>query len=248
MDCLFCKIAKKDIPAAVIYEDEKTMAVLDVRPRAPGHTMVIPKNHAENILDLEEKNVGPMFLTVKKLTAILNEVVRPDGFTIGINQGRASGQAINHLHIHIIPRFNNDKGGSIHSVVNNPPKESLEEIARRIKIFMKKGQKKFEEALKRLRKALETELEGIPEVKDMGSDIDAFDTETDETEEFSNNLGVREILKTRLRAVKKALDKLESNAYGKCEKCGAEIPKKVLEVNPESEYCADCKIKSSQGS
>ncbi|MBI2591597.1 MAG: HIT family protein, partial [Candidatus Brennerbacteria bacterium] len=58
--------------------------------------------------------------------------LKPDGFTIGINHGEASGQAVDHLHIHIIPRWKNDGGGSIHGVVNNPPKESLEEIKKKI--------------------------------------------------------------------------------------------------------------------
>lgn len=132
-DCLFCKIANKQIPADLVYEDDKTMAILDINPRAPGHTMVIPKEHSENILDLKDVNVGPTFLTVKKITAILSKVIKPDGFTIGINHGRASGQVIDHLHVHVIPRFNDDGGSSIHSVVNNPPKESLKEIAEKIR-------------------------------------------------------------------------------------------------------------------
>ena len=129
MDCLFCKIANKQIPADLVYEDDKTIAILDIHPRAPGHTMVIPKEHSENILDLKDQNAGPTFLTVKKITAILSKVIKPDGFTIGINHGRASGQVVDHLHIHVIPRFNDDGGSSVHSVVNNPPKESLKEIA-----------------------------------------------------------------------------------------------------------------------
>jgi len=119
-DCLFCKIVNKEINAEIVYEDQETLAILDVHPRAPGHTMVLSKVHAENILDLPEEKIGPVFLAVKKVTGLLKEKHRPDGFTIGINQGRASGQAVDHLHIHIIPRWHDDKGGSIHSVVNNP--------------------------------------------------------------------------------------------------------------------------------
>lgn len=128
MDCLFCKIAKKEIAAEVIYEDKETMAFLDIQPRAPGHTIVISKVHSENILDLNNENIGPTFLTVKKITGILKNALEADGFTIGINHGRVSGQAVDHLHIHIIPRFKNDGGHSIHSVVNNPPTENLAQI------------------------------------------------------------------------------------------------------------------------
>jgi len=133
MDCIFCRIIKKEIPSEIIYEDNDTVAFLDIHPRAPGHTMVLPKFHAENILDLPDDKIKPIFLTVKKITAILLKALHPKGFTIGINHGRASGQMVDHLHIHILPRFEGDGGGSIHSVVNNPPQESISEIARKLR-------------------------------------------------------------------------------------------------------------------
>ncbi len=134
MNCLFCKIIKKEIPAEIIYEDEKTLAILDINPRAPGHAMVLPKVHGETILDLPENEIGPLFSAVKKITRLIQKSLKPEGFTIGINHGKISGQVIDHLHIHIIPRFKNDEGSSIHSVVNNPPKESLKEIKNKIKL------------------------------------------------------------------------------------------------------------------
>lgn len=137
MDCLFCKIAKKEIPAEIVYEDEKTLAILDINPRSPGHTMVFPKYHSETILDLPEKEVGPLFLAVKKVTELINKTLKPEGFTIGINHGKISGQVIDHLHVHIIPRFKGDGGSSVHSVVNNSPKKSLEEIKSEIIKFNK---------------------------------------------------------------------------------------------------------------
>jgi len=131
-DCLFCKIISKEQTAQIIYEDEAIVAVLDIFPRAIGHTMIIPKRHTETILELDSKETGPIFDGVRKITQILKDKLHPDGFTIGINHGKVSGQAIDHLHIHIIPRFLGDKGGSIHTVVDNPPKESLEEVAKKI--------------------------------------------------------------------------------------------------------------------
>ena len=110
----------------ILYEDEETMAFLDIHPLAPGHTVVIPKSHAENILELDENSVAPLFLTVRKMVGALKQSLAPEGFTIGINHGRTAG--IDHLHIHIMPRWLDDGGGSIHSVVNNPPKESLDSI------------------------------------------------------------------------------------------------------------------------
>jgi len=135
MDCLFCKIIKKEFSAEIIYEDENTVAILDVHPKAPGHAMVLPKIHAENILDLPDGNIEGVFKAVKNVTALLKKALTPDGFTIGINHGKVSGQAIDHLHIHIIPRWLNDKGYSIHSVVDNQPTESISEIKELIKKF-----------------------------------------------------------------------------------------------------------------
>ncbi len=133
MDCVFCKIINKEIGSEIVYEDENAVGVLDIHPRSPGHVMALPKFHAENILDLPDEKIEGVFLAVKKITGILKKTFNPDGFTIGINHGKASGQAVDHLHIHIMPRWHSDGGGSIHSVVNNPTEESLEEIARKIK-------------------------------------------------------------------------------------------------------------------
>ncbi len=131
-ECVFCKMANKQLPAEVVYEDAVATAVLDIHPIAPGHTMILPKVHAENILDLPDASVGPLFMVVKKVTARLKEAFQPDGFTIGINHGKWAGQAVDHLHIHIIPRWKTDGGRSIHSVVSNAPQESLTEIRKKI--------------------------------------------------------------------------------------------------------------------
>lgn len=136
-DCLFCRIANKEVEAAVVYEDDAAIAFLDIHPRSPGHVMVVPKKHSENVIDLPEAEVGPLFVAVKKVTETLQKALQPRGFTIGINHGKVSGQEIDHLHVHVIPRYDRDGGGSIHSVVNNPPRESLEEI--RSKILGKQG-------------------------------------------------------------------------------------------------------------
>jgi len=131
-DCLFCKIAKKEIPAAIFYEDSKTVSFLDIKPHSLGHSVVILKNHSENILDTNENDLSSLFSAVKKTIAILQKALSPSGFTIGINHGEIAGQVIKHLHIHIIPRYQDDKGGSIHSVVFNPPKESVNETLTKI--------------------------------------------------------------------------------------------------------------------
>lgn len=127
-DCLFCKIIDKKISAAVLYENDHITAFLDVHPHTLGHTLVVPKYHAQRITDLPNDEVGALFLGVKHMAELLNEKLKCDGATIGMNQGRASGQEVDHLHVHIMPRWNNDGGGAIQSAINNPPKESIEEV------------------------------------------------------------------------------------------------------------------------
>lgn len=132
-DCLFCKIARKEIPSEVVYEDEWSLGFLDVNPISLGHTLVIPKSHAENIIDLPDELVGKVFGAVKIITEAMNTAFKPQGFTIGINHGRMSGQAVDHLHVHIVTRYEGDKGGSIHTVVKNPPEEPIKQVQSELK-------------------------------------------------------------------------------------------------------------------
>ena len=132
--CFFCNLGAGQVVTTIIYEDESTMAFLDINPLAPGHSVVIPKLHAENILDLSDQLVAPLFLAVKRVTDSLKSTLNPVGFTIGINQGRQAGQAIDHLHIHVIPRYRGDGGGSIHSIVKyEPEKLDLKILAEKIR-------------------------------------------------------------------------------------------------------------------
>jgi histidine triad (HIT) family protein len=130
MDCIFCKIAAKEIGSEMIYEDEHVVAFLDIHPMTPGHTVVIPKVHAENIIGLPESEVAPLFEAVKKITALLQGKLNPRGFTIGINHG--TDQGVDHIHVHVVPRYVGDGGGSIHSIVKYSLGEPLSAIRDRI--------------------------------------------------------------------------------------------------------------------
>lgn len=132
-NCIFCKIAKGDIKSEIIYEDDGVLAFLDAQPRAPGHILVIPKKHAETLLDVPKENVGSFFERVQLVLGMVNHALAPDGFTLGINHGKWAGQAVEHLHFHIMPRWKNDGGKSIHSVVDNKPTENLAIIAEKIR-------------------------------------------------------------------------------------------------------------------
>jgi histidine triad (HIT) family protein len=132
MDCLFCKIAKGTIPAGTVYEDAHARAFLDIHPCVPGHTVVIPKVHAKDLIALPKAEIAPFFGAVQTVAEAVQKALRADGLTIGMNQGEAAGQAIPHLHVHILPRKQGDGGGSVHTVVRVASTEPLDEMASRI--------------------------------------------------------------------------------------------------------------------
>ena len=100
-DCIFCKIAKKEMPAKIIYEDEKVVAFNDINPKAPIHILVIPKKHIESIKNLEQKDeelASSLILAAKKIA----EQKGLSGYTLVFNVGKDGGQIINHLHLHLL--------------------------------------------------------------------------------------------------------------------------------------------------
>jgi histidine triad (HIT) family protein len=126
--CVFCRIVRGEAPAHVLHEDEHTLAFLDIHPLVEGHTMVIPKAHYETLEDLPPELVGQVFETVRKVSAAMRKALGAQATTIGINNGRAAGQVVPHLHIHIVPRYVGDGGGTIHSIIHRPPQRSLDEV------------------------------------------------------------------------------------------------------------------------
>lgn len=114
--CLFCRIVARDLPAEIVYEDEHVLAFLDARPLARGHTLVIPKTHIERLRDLPERLTGPLFAAVVKVSHTQREKLGAPGFTVGINDGPVAGQAIPHLHLHVVPRWERDGGTSLHGL------------------------------------------------------------------------------------------------------------------------------------
>ena len=103
--CIFCKLANKEIPTNIVYEDDDFIAMLDISQTTKGHTLVVPKKHAENIFELSLEDSEKVFVVVKKVTEILKEKLNPKGFNILSNNGKTAGQSVFHFHIHIIPRY-----------------------------------------------------------------------------------------------------------------------------------------------
>jgi len=107
-DCIFCKIVDKKIPADIIYEDKDTLAFLDISPVNIGHTLVIPKKHFRNVFDIPKEEYKKVMETVWKITPKIKEAVKAGGVNIGNSNEKIANQAVFHLHIHIMPRFEND--------------------------------------------------------------------------------------------------------------------------------------------
>jgi histidine triad (HIT) family protein len=128
-DCLFCKIIRREIPCHKVYEDDLVISFLDIKPHAMGHTVVIPKVHAERVFDLKEDVLKELIIAVRKTMNLLQEKLNPDGFNVGWNDGAAAGQVVKHLHVHIMPRWERDGGGSQHTIINNAGNRSVEEVA-----------------------------------------------------------------------------------------------------------------------
>jgi histidine triad (HIT) family protein len=127
-DCIFCQIVAGDIPSRTVYEDTNVMAFLDANPLAPGHTLVIPKDHHERMEDLPADLAGEVLVELHKLVPAVQQAVDADGATVAFNNGEAAGQEVPHVHGHIVPRFDDDGGGPIHGIFGQRPDLSDDEL------------------------------------------------------------------------------------------------------------------------
>lgn len=107
-NCVFCKIIDGSIPTAKVYEDDETLAFLDINPNNHGHTLVIPKDHYENIYGTPAETLCRMIMTAQKMAVAVKNGVDADGVNIHMNNESAAGQEVFHAHIHVIPRYNED--------------------------------------------------------------------------------------------------------------------------------------------
>ena len=119
--CIFCKIVHKKAPSSIIYEDEAVMVFLDIRPLNMGHTLVIPKAHYVDIFDIPEKELSQMHKAAKLVSSAIKKATAADGISIIQQNGKAAGQDIFHIHVHVVPRFEGQK---------LPPFSELKEVER----------------------------------------------------------------------------------------------------------------------
>jgi len=131
-NCVFCRIVAKEIPATLVYEDEHTLAFMDIGQVNPGHVLVAVKKHAENIYALEDAQAAAVFRAAAKVARAIRGAFEPQGLSVYQANGAAAGQTVLHLHVHLVPRYEGD-GMALTWPVKNPPREKLVEYAGKIK-------------------------------------------------------------------------------------------------------------------
>lgn len=132
-NCIFCKIARKDLPAKIVYENETILAFLDISPISDGHTIVIPKNHYLNIESIPVEELNNTIGVVKMVAMLIHNRLNIDGYNILQNNFRAAGQVVNHFHFHIIPRRLNDEKFRLYLPREQAREESLDRILATLK-------------------------------------------------------------------------------------------------------------------
>ena len=134
MSCIFCDILEGKREGHVVYEDEKHIAFLDKYPIDDGHTLVIPKKHYERITDMDSNDVGELFSLIPKIAKAVLLGAGADAFSLAQNNGKAAKQIIPHVHVHIIPRYN-DKG-TVWTKRQIPSADVLSELSQKIKTIL----------------------------------------------------------------------------------------------------------------
>lgn len=127
-ECIFCKIVRGEIPALKVFENDIVLAFLDIQPINPGHTLIIPKEHHENILMTPDVVMSEVVRQVKVVAQAAMDAVGAPAFNLGVNTGREAGQVVMHTHVHVMPRFAND--GHTHWLKRDVSAEEMERVAR----------------------------------------------------------------------------------------------------------------------
>ena len=137
--CPFCRIASGKAPASIVYEDATVLAFMDLNPANVGHTLVVPREHWENIYEVPEKVLAEIITVVKRVSAAVKKTVGAEGISVLQLNGMVAGQSVMHIHFHVIPRFRGDPlskaiGAMMgHQGFEKPEGRDLDETARKIR-------------------------------------------------------------------------------------------------------------------
>ena len=134
-DCIFCRIVRGELPASKIHEDEHTLAFLNIVAAHPGHALVIVKPHVANILDLDDSLAAAVFQTTAKVAKAVKAATGCDGVTLFQANEVAGGQTVFHFHIHVLPRYTNDKLLPFWQA-SSPGREALDDMAARLRAVL----------------------------------------------------------------------------------------------------------------
>ena len=136
-ECVFCKIIRGEVPSVKLYEDERTYAFMDINPLSSGHSLVIPKHHAENIYVTPSHASGAAMALLSKVSAAINRAVEPEGINILQANGPGANQSVFHIHFHIIPRSTND-GLTMNWALQPGDIDEINAVAQRIRAELEK--------------------------------------------------------------------------------------------------------------
>ena len=112
-DCIFCKIISGDIPSATVYENDEFKAILDRFPSNKGHVLIMPKTHVANIFEIDPDMAGRLFKLAAQIAPVMKETFGFENMNVVQNNGPIAGQTVNHFHLHLIPRYENDGVNSL---------------------------------------------------------------------------------------------------------------------------------------
>lgn len=134
-DCEFCKLVRKEGPVSLVYEDERAMAFLDIRPMNEGHMLVIPKKHYRYIYELPDEEIAHLFQIVRRVACGVKKAVHAGGISITQHNESPAGQDVFHLHVHIIPRYEGQRLPRPDEIPE-ASRERLDEVARQVRQFV----------------------------------------------------------------------------------------------------------------
>jgi histidine triad (HIT) family protein len=135
-DCIFCRIVAGEIPAARVFEDEATIAFMDIGAVNPGHVLVATRAHVENVYGLDDAQAAAVMRTVARVSRAVRDAFAPAGVNLFQASGRAAGQTVFHFHVHVLPREEGD-GMRLDWPVKNPPREELVANAERLRVVLR---------------------------------------------------------------------------------------------------------------
>lgn len=124
-DCIFCKIAGGEIPSTTIYEDDYHRVFFDIAPASKGHCLIVPKDHYDDVFDMNEEAAGRLFGLASKVAKSLKKELDLEGLNIVQNNGTIAGQTVFHFHMHMIPRY----AGDTVNVGWKPGEADMDELA-----------------------------------------------------------------------------------------------------------------------